>query len=155
MALSRIAAVFAAGCLAAGLSGCAAKEPVTSASAPPPALTMVAKGIAMPAGYKVNADRKLIFGNDENWTGRLAYNTKTSADEVFDFLHREMPNFGWVELSAMRSDASLMTFVSDTTSRVATIHIGRGSILGSTEVDLVVAPKESAPVKAPAKASPR
>jgi hypothetical protein len=108
---------------------------------------MAAKGIAMPAGYKVDADRTLIFGNDENWTGRLAYSAKESADEVFDFLHREMPNFGWVELSAMRSDASLMTFVSESTARVATFHIGRGSILGSTSVDLVIGPKESAPAR--------
>ncbi len=115
---------------------------------------MAAKGIAMPAGYKVDAGRTLIFGNDETWTGRLAYSAKESADEVFDFLHREMPNFGWVELSAMRSDASLMTFVSDATARVATFHIGRGSMLGSTTVDLVIGPKEGAPAK-PAQRAPR
>ncbi len=108
---------------------------------------MAAKGIAMPAGYKLDADRTLIFGNDENWTGRLAYSAKASADEVFDFLHREMPNFGWVELSAMRSDASLMTFVSEATARVATFHIARGSMLGSTTVDLVIGPKETAPAR--------
>ena len=115
---------------------------------------MAAKGIAMPAGYKVDAGRTLIFGNDENWTGRLAYTTKSSADEVFDFLHREMPNFGWVELSAMRSDASLLTFVSDATVRVATFHIGRGSMLGATEVDLVIGPKETGAAK-PAPRAPR
>ena len=148
MLLNQIAAVIVASCLAA----CAAKDQVTATRAPPPPMTMAAKGIAMPAGYKVDVDRTLIFGNDENWTGRLAYNTKSSADEVFDFLHREMPNFGWVELSAMRSDASLMTFVSDSTARVATFHIGRGSVMGSTEVDLVVGPKETAPPKPPARA---
>ena len=138
MISDRIAAVIVAGCL----SACAAND-VTSASPAPPVLTMAAKGIAMPAGYKVDADRTLIFGNDENWTGRLAYSAKASADEVFEFLHREMPNFGWVELSAMRSDASLMTFVSDATARVATFHIARGSMLGSTTVDLVIGPKET------------
>lgn len=115
---------------------------------------MVAKGIAMPAGYKVDPGRTLIFGNDENWTGRLAYTARASADEVFDFLHREMPNFGWVELSAMRSDASLMTFVSDSTARVATFHIDRGSILGATSVDLVIGPKETSPAR-PAPRAPR
>ncbi len=142
MISDRIAAVIVAGFLGA----CAANQ-VTSDSPAPPPLTMAAKGIAMPAGYKLDADRTLIFGNDENWTGRLAYSAKASADEVFDFLHREMPNFGWVELSAMRSDASLMTFVSEATARVATFHIARGSMLGSTTVDLVIGPKETAPAR--------
>ena len=126
------------------LAACAEKAPVTSAQAPgEPAMAVIASGIAMPAGYKVDAGRTLIFGTDESWTGRLSYSTKTSADDVFEFLHKEMPNFGWTELSSMRSDTSVLTFTSDATNRVATVHIGRGSILGATEVDLVVAPKQS------------
>ena len=126
------------------LTACAEKAPVTSAQAPSePAMAVIAKGIAMPAGYKVDAGRTLIFGTDETWTGRLSYSTKSSADDVFEFLHKEMPNFGWAELSSMRSDSSVLTFTSEATNRVATINIGRGSMLGSTEVDLVVAPKQS------------
>ena len=126
------------------LAACAEKAPVTSTqAAAEPAMAMIAKGIAMPAGYNVDAARTLIFGTDETWTGRLSYSTKTSAEDVFDFLHKEMPNFGWAELASMRSDSSVLTFTSDATNRVATVHIGRGSMLGLTEVDLVVAPKQS------------
>jgi hypothetical protein len=126
------------------VAACADRPSVTANEAPSaPTMALIAAGIAMPAGFKVNADRTLIFGNDEAWVGRLAYSTKSSADEVYDFLHKEMPNFGWTELASMRSDSSMLTFTSDATNRVATIHIGRGSILGSTEVDLVVAPKQS------------
>mgnify|MGYP003344308467 CR=1 FL=1 len=136
------------------LAACADKAPVTANQMPDePAVAMIAKGIAMPAGYKVDPARTLIFGTDETWTGRLSYSTKSSAEDVFEFLHKEMPNFGWAELSSMRSDASVLTFTSDATNRVATIHIGRGSMLGSTAVDLVVAPKQSG--KTPPTARPR
>src|SRR3954467_9536236 len=88
------------------LSACAERASVTAAQAPDePAVAMIAKGVAMPAGYKVDPSRTLIFGTDETWTGRLSYSTKSSAEDVFEFLHKEMPNFGWAELSSMRSDA--------------------------------------------------
>ncbi len=102
---------------------------------------ILAKGTALPAGYKVDPARTMIFGTDDRWLGRLTYTAAGSADEVFDFLHREMPNFGWVEISAMRSDNSLLTFSSESTGRLATINIRRGSVIGSTQVDMVVAPK--------------
>jgi hypothetical protein len=106
-----------------------------------PNMATVAAGTALPAGYKIDTDRTMIFGTDEKWTGRLSYATAASADEVFDFLHREMPNFGWVEASSMRSDISLFTFISTSTGRMATISITRGSALGgSTRVDMVVSP---------------
>ena len=133
-------------CMGALLAACADKPSVTAGDANangPAAMTVVAAGVALPAGYKVDADRTLIFGTDEHWTGRVAYTTKSSADDVFDFLHKEMPNFGWTELTSMRSDVSLLTFTSEETSRVAVVRIGRGSMLGSTAVDLVVSPREN------------
>ena len=134
--------------LAVALAGCSAskKAPVMSSKATPQELAVtpvVAAGTALPAGYKVDSGRTLIFGTDETWTGRLSYTTNTSADDVFDFLHREMPNFGWTETTAMRSDISLISFASNNTNRVATIHIERGGALGisgNTRVDMVVSP---------------
>lgn len=104
-------------------------------------LMILAKGTALPAGYKVDPSRTMIFGTDERWVGRLTYTAAGSADEVFDFLHREMPNFGWTEISAVRSDNSLITYRSDSTGRLATINIRRGSVIGSTQVEMVVAPQ--------------
>jgi len=136
--------------IAAGfiLAACANSGPsggndiaVTSASAGGPNMTAIAQGTALPAGYKVDPDRTIIFGTDDKWTGRLSYTTSTSADDVFDFLHKEMPNFGWTEVTAMRSDLSLLTFSSASTGRFATINIVRPSALGSTRVDMVVAPQ--------------
>lgn len=134
-----------------GLAGCAEGPAVTANNAPSAAdeaaagstaqLMVLAKGTALPAGYKIDPSRTMIFGTDEKWTGRLTYTAAGSADEVFDFLHKEMPNFGWVEISAMRSDNSLLTFSSESTGRLATINIRRGSVIGSTQVDMVVAPQ--------------
>jgi hypothetical protein len=128
-----------------GLSACAEKEPVRADMSAPPAaagpnMAPIAAGTALPAGYKVDTARTIIFGTDEAWTGRLSYTTSTEADEVFDFLHKEMPNFGWAEITAMRSDPSLLTFTSSATGRMATITIARGSGLLSTRVDMVVSP---------------
>jgi hypothetical protein len=116
--------------------------PVTVAAANVP--TMVT-GTALPAGYKIDPDRTIIFGTDEKWTGRLTYSTTTPADDVFDFLHKEMPNFGWAEVSAMRSDPSIMSFSSASTGRLATITISRGSTLTSAKVDMVVSPASIGP----------
>lgn len=135
-----------------GLAACSEGPAVTANTAPSASdnaaaagssaqLMVLAKGTALPAGYKIDSSRTMIFGTDERWTGRLTYTASGSADEVFDFLHKEMPNFGWVEVSAVRSDNSLLTFSSESTGRLATINIRRGSAIGSTQVDMVVAPR--------------
>jgi hypothetical protein len=126
---------------------CAETAPVTGGSAGPaataPDMRPIIAGTALPAGYKVDLDRTIIFGTDESWTGRLSYTTSTSADAVFDFLHAEMPNFGWAEVTAMRSDPSVMTFTSAATNRTAIMTIARAPTLGSTRVEMVVSPNGS------------
>ncbi len=130
-----------------GLSACAEKESVkatpppataSTATAPAPNMAPIAAGTALPAGYKIDLERTIIFGTNEKWTGRLAYTTSTSADAVFDFLHKEMANFGWMEVTSMRADPSLLALNSPATGRSAVITIARGSVLGSTHVDMVV-----------------
>lgn len=143
-------AIGVAGCL---LASCSKKDAKTAITAPMSgvqaesaggavAATPIAAGIALPPGYKVDATRTFVLGTDENWTGRLSYSTPTTADDVYDFLHREMPSFGWTETTAMRSDVSLLNFVSTNGARVATVHIERsaGISSGSARVDMVVAP---------------
>jgi len=137
------------------LAGCSTapggEGAVTStAAASPEGMTLappIAAGTALPAGYKVDADRTIIFGTNEAWTGRLSYSTSASADDVFEFLHKEMPNFGWAEVSSMRANPSLFTFTSSSTGRMATITIARSVALGSTRVDMVVMTNGSAGAK--------
>ena len=137
LALSLLGLVLLFGCAAGTAPVTSGPAPADEAAGPPPPIT---KGTALPAEYKIDAARTIIFGTDESWTGRLAYTTATGADEVFDFLHKEMPNFGWAEVTAMRSDPSVMTFSSSATNRTATVTIARGNSIGSTRVEMVVAP---------------
>ncbi len=142
------------------LSACAKQDSVIAKSGAPTAgdslnLLSIASGTALPTGYKIDTSRTMIFGTDERWTGRLSYTTSTNADDVFAFLHREMPNFGWSEMSAMRSDSSVMVFASENTGRMATMTIRRGSMIGSTQVDMVVSPRENGARTNAAPAAPR
>jgi hypothetical protein len=117
--------------------------------------TLIA-GTALPAGYNIDANCSLILGSGESWTGRLSYTASGSADEVYDFLRHEMPNFGWIELNAVRSDINLLTFEHDSTNRIATLRIERGTVLNSTRVDMIVAPRNVPQAAArPAPAKPR
>jgi hypothetical protein len=116
--------------------------------------TLIA-GTALPAGYNIDSNRSLILGSGESWTGRLSYTATGSADDVFDFLRHEMPNFGWVEINAVRSDINLLTFEHDSTSRIATIRIDRGTVLGSTRVDMIVAQRSAPPIARAPPTKPR
>jgi hypothetical protein len=132
----------------------ASPAPTDANSANNPA-TLIA-GTALPAGYNIDSNRSLILGSGESWTGRLSYTATGSADEVYDFLRHEMPNFGWIELNAVRSDINLLTFEHDSTSRIATLRIERGTVLNSTRVDMIVAPRNVPQAAAkPAPAKPR
>jgi hypothetical protein len=142
------------------LAGCLPQNsaPVASPSSPEAANanspeTLIA-GTALPAGYNIDTNRSLILGTGESWTGRLSYTATGSADEVFDFLRHEMPNFGWTELNAVRSDINLLTFQHDGTGRIATIRIERVTVLASTRVDMIVAPRNVPSAARPAPVKP-
>jgi hypothetical protein len=101
---------------------------------------VVPPGIALPAGYHIDSNRSLILGDGEGWTGRLSYSASGAADDVFEFLRREMPQFGWTETYAVRAEVDLLGFAAESTGRVANIRIERGSMLDNTHVDLIVSP---------------
>jgi len=116
----------------------AAAAPADSAK-----LEIPVAGTALPAGYRIDTSHSLILGDGNAWTGRLAYTAGGTADDVFDFLRREMPKFGWTETYAVRSEVDLLGFSSEPTARVANIRIERGSVLDSTRVEMIVSPATS------------
>jgi hypothetical protein len=132
-------AILLAGCTAAPGGGDKA-APASGAAADAAPLVDVPPGTALPAGYHIDSARSLILGDGESWTGRLAYSATGSADEVFEFLRREMPKFGWVETYAVRSEVDLLGFASTPTGRVANFRIERGSMLDNTRVEMIVSP---------------
>ena len=143
--------------LAALLAACAAPhggaDTANAAATDSRLVEIPVAGTALPAGYHVDSVRSLILGEGDSWTGRLVYSATGAADDVFEFLRREMPKFGWTETYAVRSEVNLLGFTSEPTGRVATIRIDRGSMLDSTHVDMIVSPA-SASKPPPSRAKP-
>jgi hypothetical protein len=96
--------------------------------------------IPMPANNSIDLDRSLILGTDQQWTGRLVINSGSNVADMYEFYRREMPNFGWSEVTTVRAANSVLVFQQN--ARVVTIQITptRGLTGGST-VDLTMAPR--------------
>lgn len=112
----------------------------------------------LPKNAKIDLERTLVFGGGETWFGRLDLSAAHGADDMFGFFKRELPRFGWVEITSMRSKVSLLTY--SRRERIAIISI-QGATLGGSEFTVTVSPRgapsaaaapgaKGAPPKAPA-----
>ena len=123
--------------------GCAQKEPETPGTGKSTSTARTAAGfaqfsdIAVPAGSKMDVDRSLILGARDNWIGRLAMNTSENTTKAYDFFLREMPKFGWQEITTVRSDISIIMFRRG--NRIVTVQI-KGQTLGGSTIDVTVSP---------------
>lgn len=113
----------------------------TPGSGPP---TQIA-GVALPDGYSLDSNRTIILGEGDRWIGRLSYSVNSSADQMFDFIRREMANYAWTEVAVIRAEASQLTFLSQGGDRVASVLITRSTLYGS-KVDMTVAPSTGSTV---------
>lgn len=98
--------------------------------------------IAVPAGAKMDVERSLVLGARDDWIGRLSMNTSGSTSDSYDFFLREMPKFGWQEITTVRSEVSVLTYSRE--NRVATIQI-RSKTLGGSAIDITVSPRGRPP----------
>ena len=96
--------------------------------------------LPMPNNSKMNVEKSLLFGSQSDWFGRLNLIVNMSGAEVFDFYRFEMPNFGWKEITSIRSDISLITY--ERGGRIATVRIDSSSTRG-TEVWVTVSPRDA------------
>ena len=96
--------------------------------------------LPMSASSKMNVRESLIFGGDSEWFGRINLTVDLSAAETFDFYRYEMPNFGWKQITSIRSDVSLLTYTR--ASRVANIRITPSRVRGA-EVWITVSPRDN------------
>ncbi|NQV84043.1 MAG: hypothetical protein HQ494_09510 [Rhodospirillales bacterium] len=95
--------------------------------------------IPVPKGRTINVDKTMIVGTDV-WFGQLTFDTAYSSEDMFTFYIRELPNYGWGKITAVRAQTSFMTY--DRQNRVMTIAITPNRIRGS-EVTITVSPRES------------
>ena len=96
--------------------------------------------IPMPANASVELDRTIVLGTGEEWMGRVTMKAKTSFTSVFDFYSEQMPEFGWKELTVLRSGTSVLTY--ERGERIATIQIQAGSkVRSNTLIIFSVSPR--------------
>ena len=94
--------------------------------------------LPMPVKVELNMARTLVFGTNDSWIGRLVISASHSSNDMFDFYKQEMSGFDWQEITSVRSDTSVMTYIRD--ERVATIQISRAPLSGA-KVTITVSPK--------------
>lgn len=112
-------------------------------------------GVALPEGYSLDSNRTIVLGEGDRWIGRLSYSVNSSADAMFDFVRREMANYGWTEVAVVRAETSQLTFLSSGGDRVASVLITRSTLYGS-KVDMTVAPSTGSTVgNQPRQVAPR
>ena len=129
------------------VNGCTGKVPLVASGVSgeeglPPEEASFAKfnDLPMSSTSKMNVEKSLVFGSDSEWFGRLNLLVDLSAAEIFDFYRFEMPNFGWNEITSIRSDVSLLTY--ERGERIANIRITRAQVRGA-EVWITVSPRDS------------
>lgn len=97
--------------------------------------------LPVPKGAKMNVDKTVVVGS-KTWFGQLTLDTSHSADSMFNFYSRELPNYGWRRIASLRAPTSILTY--DRQSRVLYIAIKPSRIRGS-EITITVSPKEENP----------
>lgn len=132
-----------AACLGVALGACQGTTDLKSSRATPPGAedgpTLAQfTDIPIPAGATMDVPRSLILGPGDAWIGRLVFRTSAGVLETLAFYSREMPAFSWQEITRVRSEVSVLTYVRG--ARAATIQIA-GTTLGGSEVNVTVSPK--------------
>lgn len=156
---SPVIRAFALAAALVGVAGCSsvlnssARQSADGGRAGSGPTTQIA-GIALPEGYSLNSDRTIVLGEGDRWIGRLSYSVNSTADAMFDFVRREMANYGWTEVAVVRAETSQLTFLSAAGDRVASVLIVRSTLYGS-RVDMTVAPSTGAAVSARAAGAAR
>lgn len=94
--------------------------------------------IPMPPKNSIDLDRTIVFGTERDWIGRIALSSSLSVSDTYDFYKREMPRYGWTELTSVRSATSVLSYQLD--NRIATIQVS-GQRFGGATIDFWMNPR--------------
>ena len=95
------------------------------------------RDIPIPANSEIDFDNLLVLGAEDGWIGRLAMTAGYSMPDMYAFYEREMPRFGWIKITSVRSAISTMTYSRG--ERIATVTL-QSRTTGGTHIDFTVAP---------------
>lgn len=112
--------------------------------------------IPIPADADIDLEQSLVLGTEDGWIGRLSLEVDYVMIDMYAFYTKEMPRFGWEQLTTVRARISTMTYRRG--ARVATItmqpHSGLqkfSSLSNGTTIDFTVAPANRSVTNAPQK----
>ena len=94
--------------------------------------------IPIPAGAQVITERSLVLGVRDSWIGRLVLKSKLNVIAAFHFFKKRTTEFGWQEITSIRSAISILSYTKG--ERVLTVQIQNQS-WGGAEVSLTVSPR--------------
>ena len=107
--------------------------------------------VPIPTGAEMNLDRTVILGPPESWIGRLTIETNHNPVILFNFFKQRTPEFGWQEVTSIRSATSFLTYTQSI--RVLTIQITAKTLRGS-EVVMTISPKGNSIGQSPTQVNP-
>ena len=94
--------------------------------------------IPIPAGAQVITERSLVLGVRDAWIGRLVLKSKLNVITAFHFFKKRTTEFGWQEITSVRSAISILSYTKG--ERVLTVQI-QSQAWGGAEVSLTVSPR--------------
>lgn len=130
--------VFALACTLLLISCVSSQEDFEGTRDMPPNFSRV-RGVPIPEKSTMDLGQTLIFGGGQNWVGRLNFSAPYNAAGIFDFYVKEMPGYGWTQLSSIRGDPSILTYQK--AERIATIQITSSTMRG-TSISMIISNKD-------------
>lgn len=94
--------------------------------------------VPIPDGARLDSERSLVLGGQDNWTGRLVFTIGESSADAFARYHQEMQRFGWRLITSVQAESSVLAFSQG--DRVATIQIEGRTLSGAT-VAITMSPR--------------
>ena len=96
--------------------------------------------IPISADDELVLDMSLLLNTGEQWIGRAVLKSSLDNREAFEYYLTNMPNMGWIKLTSVQSENSVLTFEKG--RRFATIQIKEGVLWGSL-ISVTVAPRDA------------
>tara|TARA_B110000967_G_C18595059_1_gene416363 strand:- start:167 stop:613 length:447 start_codon:yes stop_codon:yes gene_type:complete len=96
--------------------------------------------IPISADDELVLDMSLLLNTGEQWIGRAVLKSKLDTQEAFEYYLANMPNTGWIKLTSVQSENSVLTYEKG--RRYATIQINDRVMWGSL-ISVTVAPRDA------------
>jgi hypothetical protein len=97
--------------------------------------------IPIPLDDVLIVSESLLLNTGEQWIGRAVFRSKLNTTQAFDYFHQHMSTHGWISITSVQSEVSVLTF--EKANRVATVQIKKRAVSGS-EIKVTVTPREVA-----------